>query len=220
LSRKFAQKNASIFLMAPSELVTAAQEGLAITVVIPENRGYQVIHRLQMGRSGHEFGNEFRHRDLSHDLGVHGDLQAPWYLESLAAVRAAAARARQGLRSAGRRREAAAAKRAEAWTLVAVGSDASLLAASLAAELLRQQLWLLCWQLAGDVGARKAHTLSSASAAGASCRTRFSDSDQTVPTRRWSPCSLGGGWSSPNSSRDRSRSNSRYSSKRSLVSSR
>jgi 3D-(3,5/4)-trihydroxycyclohexane-1,2-dione acylhydrolase (decyclizing) len=51
------------FLMAPSELVTAAQEGLPITVVIPENRGYQVIHRLQLLRSGREFGNEFRYRD-------------------------------------------------------------------------------------------------------------------------------------------------------------
>jgi len=40
------------FLMAPTELVTAAQERLAITIVIPENRGYQVIHRLQMLRSG------------------------------------------------------------------------------------------------------------------------------------------------------------------------
>src|SRR3978361_78295 len=50
------------FLMAPTELVTAAQEGLPITVVIPENHGYQVIHRLQMGRSGREFGNEFRYR--------------------------------------------------------------------------------------------------------------------------------------------------------------
>jgi 3D-(3,5/4)-trihydroxycyclohexane-1,2-dione acylhydrolase (decyclizing) len=56
------------FLMAPSELVTAAQEGLAITVVIPENHGYQVIHRLQMLRSGHEFGNEFRYRKDGLDL--------------------------------------------------------------------------------------------------------------------------------------------------------
>ncbi|HTF58367.1 MAG TPA: 3D-(3,5/4)-trihydroxycyclohexane-1,2-dione acylhydrolase (decyclizing) [Actinomycetes bacterium] len=56
------------FLMAPTELVTAAQESLAITVVIPENRGYQVIHRLQMLRSGREFGNEFRYRDGSLDL--------------------------------------------------------------------------------------------------------------------------------------------------------
>ena len=51
------------FLMAPTELVTAAQERLPVTVVIPENHGYQVIHRLQMLRSGHEFGNEFRYRD-------------------------------------------------------------------------------------------------------------------------------------------------------------
>ena len=50
------------FLMAPTELVTAAQEGLPITLVVPENHGYQVIHRLQMFRSGREFGNEFRYR--------------------------------------------------------------------------------------------------------------------------------------------------------------
>jgi 3D-(3,5/4)-trihydroxycyclohexane-1,2-dione acylhydrolase (decyclizing) len=50
------------FLMAPTELVTAAQEGLAVTLVVPENQGYQVIHRLQMLRSGREFGNEFRYR--------------------------------------------------------------------------------------------------------------------------------------------------------------
>jgi 3D-(3,5/4)-trihydroxycyclohexane-1,2-dione acylhydrolase (decyclizing) len=56
------------FLMAPTELVTAAQEQLPLTVVIPENHGYQVIHRLQMGRSGQEFGNEFRYRDGRLDL--------------------------------------------------------------------------------------------------------------------------------------------------------
>src|SRR4029453_2849012 len=56
------------FLMAPTELVTAAQEGLPVTVVIPENHGYQVIHRLQMGRSGREFGNEFRYRTSPLDL--------------------------------------------------------------------------------------------------------------------------------------------------------
>jgi len=60
------------FLMAPTELVTAAQEGLPITVVIPENRGYQVIHRLQMLRSGREFGNEFRYRDGSLELAGSG----------------------------------------------------------------------------------------------------------------------------------------------------
>ncbi|MET7850161.1 3D-(3,5/4)-trihydroxycyclohexane-1,2-dione acylhydrolase (decyclizing) [Streptomyces avermitilis] len=57
------------FLMAPTELVTAAQERLPVTIVIPENHGYQVIHRLQMGRSGREFGNEFRYRDGSLEIG-------------------------------------------------------------------------------------------------------------------------------------------------------
>ena len=41
-----------------------------MTVVIPENHGYQVIHRLQMGRNGREFGNEFRYRNGSLDLSV------------------------------------------------------------------------------------------------------------------------------------------------------
>ena len=56
------------FLMAPTELVTAAQERLPVTVVVPENHGYQVIHRLQMGRSGREFGNEFRYRTSALEL--------------------------------------------------------------------------------------------------------------------------------------------------------
>jgi 3D-(3,5/4)-trihydroxycyclohexane-1,2-dione acylhydrolase (decyclizing) len=51
------------FLMAPTELVTAVQERLPVTVVVSENHGYQAIHRLQMLRSGQEFGNEFRYRD-------------------------------------------------------------------------------------------------------------------------------------------------------------
>ncbi len=50
------------FVMAPTELVTAAQEGLPLTIVISENHGYQVIRRLQMWRTGKSFGNEFRYR--------------------------------------------------------------------------------------------------------------------------------------------------------------
>jgi len=57
------------FLMAPTELITALQERLAVTVVISENHGYQAIHRLQMWRSGREFGNEFRYRDDALALG-------------------------------------------------------------------------------------------------------------------------------------------------------
>lgn len=53
------------FVMAPTELVTACQEGLPLTVVVSENHGYQVIRRLQMWRSGSHFGNEFRYRDGS-----------------------------------------------------------------------------------------------------------------------------------------------------------
>jgi 3D-(3,5/4)-trihydroxycyclohexane-1,2-dione acylhydrolase (decyclizing) len=40
------------FLMAPTEILTAAQEGLNVTIVVSENHGYQVIHRLQMNRMG------------------------------------------------------------------------------------------------------------------------------------------------------------------------
>jgi 3D-(3,5/4)-trihydroxycyclohexane-1,2-dione acylhydrolase (decyclizing) len=51
------------FVMAPTELVTAAQERLPLTIVVSENHGYQVIRRLQMWRSGNSFGNEFRYRE-------------------------------------------------------------------------------------------------------------------------------------------------------------
>lgn len=50
------------FVMMPTEIVTAAQEGIPFTVVISENHGYQVIRRLQMGKVGEQFGNEFRYR--------------------------------------------------------------------------------------------------------------------------------------------------------------
>ena len=51
------------YLMNPTELVTAVQEGSKITVIVSENHGYQCIRRLQMWRTGISFGNEFRHRD-------------------------------------------------------------------------------------------------------------------------------------------------------------
>ena len=51
------------FLMQPTELVTAMQEGLKVTVIVMNNHGFQIIRRLQMGRSGISFGNEFRARD-------------------------------------------------------------------------------------------------------------------------------------------------------------
>jgi 3D-(3,5/4)-trihydroxycyclohexane-1,2-dione acylhydrolase (decyclizing) len=53
------------YLMNPTELVTAMQEDLKVTVVISENHGYQSIRNLQMGRAGRPFGTEFRRRDPS-----------------------------------------------------------------------------------------------------------------------------------------------------------
>jgi 3D-(3,5/4)-trihydroxycyclohexane-1,2-dione acylhydrolase (decyclizing) len=51
------------FLMNPSELATAAQEGLKITVTLSRNDGFQCIRDLQLRSSGVDFGNEFRTRD-------------------------------------------------------------------------------------------------------------------------------------------------------------
>src|SRR4051812_2033838 len=65
------------FLMSPTELVTAAQESIPVTVVIPENHGYQVIHRLQMGRHGREFGNEFRYRTGPLELAAEKNTAQP-----------------------------------------------------------------------------------------------------------------------------------------------
>jgi 3D-(3,5/4)-trihydroxycyclohexane-1,2-dione acylhydrolase (decyclizing) len=50
------------YLMGASELVTAVQEDLKITVLVLENHGYQSIHALQRSRVGYSFGLEFRGR--------------------------------------------------------------------------------------------------------------------------------------------------------------
>ena len=51
------------YLMNPTELMTAMQENLKITLLVCDNHGYQIIRRLQMFRVGVSFGNEFRARD-------------------------------------------------------------------------------------------------------------------------------------------------------------
>ena len=51
------------YFLSPTELLTAAQEKLKITVVISENHGYQSIRGHQMARAGHPLGTEFRVRD-------------------------------------------------------------------------------------------------------------------------------------------------------------
>jgi 3D-(3,5/4)-trihydroxycyclohexane-1,2-dione acylhydrolase (decyclizing) len=51
------------YLMANTELATAVQEGLKITLVLLDNHGYQCIRALQLDKAGQDFGNEFRARD-------------------------------------------------------------------------------------------------------------------------------------------------------------
>lgn len=53
------------YLMNPTELVTAMQENLKVTVVLSENHGFQSIRGLQLARAGESFGNEFRARNQS-----------------------------------------------------------------------------------------------------------------------------------------------------------
>jgi 2-dehydro-3-deoxyglucarate aldolase/4-hydroxy-2-oxoheptanedioate aldolase len=74
-------------------------------------------------------------RDLSHDLGVPGDTKAPSYLEALDRVRRAAQEFGKSCGLLVPTGAAAAEKRAQGWTFVAVGSDSTLLATALTAEL-------------------------------------------------------------------------------------
>jgi len=69
------------YLMNPTELVTAAQEGLKVTVIVSQNQGFQVIRRLQMLRVGKAFGNEFRLRQHQADAG---QLEGPYLALDLA----------------------------------------------------------------------------------------------------------------------------------------
>jgi 3D-(3,5/4)-trihydroxycyclohexane-1,2-dione acylhydrolase (decyclizing) len=50
------------YVMAPTELFTAVQERLRLTVVVLDNGGYQSISRLALGSTGSTVGNEFRAR--------------------------------------------------------------------------------------------------------------------------------------------------------------
>lgn len=49
------------YMMANSEMATAAMMGISFTVVVTDNRGYGCINRLQMGTGGAEFNNLLAH---------------------------------------------------------------------------------------------------------------------------------------------------------------
>jgi 2-dehydro-3-deoxyglucarate aldolase/4-hydroxy-2-oxoheptanedioate aldolase len=78
-------------------------------------------------------------RDLSHDLGVPGDVTAPAYLAALDRVRAAAHQHGKACGLLVPTGAAAAARRAEGWTFITIGSDSALLATALGTELNRAQ---------------------------------------------------------------------------------
>lgn len=50
------------YLMNPTELFTAIQEGLKLTVIVLDNGGYQSISHLALTNTGATVGNEFRSR--------------------------------------------------------------------------------------------------------------------------------------------------------------
>jgi 3D-(3,5/4)-trihydroxycyclohexane-1,2-dione acylhydrolase (decyclizing) len=96
------------YLMSPTELVTAVQEDLKLTVVLLDNGGYQSINGLARHHAGAAAGNEFRRRGANgrfpdgerlavdyvanaHSLGCASVLAA-----SVDELRAALRRAREG----------------------------------------------------------------------------------------------------------------------------
>jgi len=79
-------------------------------------------------------------RDLSHDLGVPGDTKAPRYLAALDRVRAAAQRFGKSCGVLVPTGTAAAELHAKGWNFVAVGSDSTLLANAVTAELARARV--------------------------------------------------------------------------------
>ncbi len=61
--RVFVMVGDGTYLMMNSEIVTAVQEGIDITIVLVDNHGYQSIHGLQRSVGSPSFGNELRTRD-------------------------------------------------------------------------------------------------------------------------------------------------------------
>ena len=49
------------YMMANSEMATAAMMGISFTVLVTDNRGYGCINRLQIGTGGAEFNNLLDH---------------------------------------------------------------------------------------------------------------------------------------------------------------
>jgi 4-hydroxy-2-oxoheptanedioate aldolase len=76
-------------------------------------------------------------RDLSHDLGVPGEVNAPVFLEALDQVRLAARKHGKACGLLVPDGSAAADKVADGWTFITIGSDSTLLAAAATAQIAR-----------------------------------------------------------------------------------
>ncbi|MSU51646.1 MAG: 3D-(3,5/4)-trihydroxycyclohexane-1,2-dione acylhydrolase (decyclizing) [Opitutus sp.] len=74
------------YLMMHTEIVTAVQEGLNLTIVVVDNHGFGCIHGLQRGSGGNSFGNEFRHRSGGRLEGRVVDVDFAKNAESLGAT--------------------------------------------------------------------------------------------------------------------------------------
>lgn len=58
------------YMMANSELATAAMLDVSFTIVLTDNRGYACINRLQMGTGGAEFNNLIAHSKTNTDKWI------------------------------------------------------------------------------------------------------------------------------------------------------
>lgn len=87
------------YMMANSELATAAAMGIKITLVLTDNRGFGCINRLQMGTGGAEFNNLLDHSsaaDSNIDFAAHAASMgaAAVQVQSIAELEQALTRAR------------------------------------------------------------------------------------------------------------------------------
>jgi 3D-(3,5/4)-trihydroxycyclohexane-1,2-dione acylhydrolase (decyclizing) len=108
------------YLMSPTELVTAVQEDLKLTVVILDNGGYQSINSLALGNAGAAAGNEFRRRGAADSRLLEGE---PLEVDYVANARSMGCEAMLA-RSAEELREAlGAARRGTRTTVIVCPTD-------------------------------------------------------------------------------------------------
>ncbi len=81
------------YLMLHTEIVTAVQEGVKLTIVLNDNHGYGCIHHLQRGSGGKSFGNEFRARTGGRTGRLEGKFAPVDFVQNAASLGATALRA-------------------------------------------------------------------------------------------------------------------------------